>query len=268
LELVVGPLGDEFGNCLTPRVRITGQLIDTANGAHLWADRFDGLLKDILDLQDQLTANVVNAIAPRLEQAEIVRAKRKPTESLDAYDYFLRGLASVHLDTRESIDEALRLFARAVKLDHEFAAAYGWAAYCYAFRKTSGWMIDRSREVKEAEELAWKAVRLGKDDAVPLSGGGHALAYVVEDVDAGATFIDRALALNPNLAIAWLSSGWLRVWLGEPDLSIEHFARFKRMSPLDPLMPVAMSGSAFAHFHAERYHEAIETAEHVARQSG
>ena len=127
-------------------------------------------------------------------------------------------------------------------------------------------MTDRTREVKQAGQLAWKAVRLGKDDAVPLSRGGHTLAYVVEDVDAGATFIDRALALNPNLASAWLSSGWLRVWVGEPDLSIEHFARFKRMSPLDPLMPVAMGGSAFAHFHAGRYHEAAEIAEQVLRE--
>ena len=90
------------------RVRITGQLIDAATGAHLWADRFDGELEDIFDLQDQMTASVVGAIAPKLEQAEIERAKRKPTESLDAYDYFLRGMACIHRWTREATDEALR----------------------------------------------------------------------------------------------------------------------------------------------------------------
>jgi TolB-like protein len=124
------------------RVRITAQLIDATNGAHLWADRFDGSLEDILDLQDHLTANVVNAIAPKLEQAEITRAGRKPTESLDAYDYFLRGMRAAYQDTRGSIDHALRLFSTAIELDPEFAAAYGWAAYCYVFRKTSGWMDD------------------------------------------------------------------------------------------------------------------------------
>jgi tetratricopeptide (TPR) repeat protein len=195
-----------------------------------------------------------------------VRAKRKPTESLDAYDYFLRGMAAVSLDTRESIEEALRLFSRAIELDPEFAAAYGWAAYCYVFRKASGWMGDRVREAAEATRLAWKAVQLGKDDAVSLSLGGHTLAYVVRDVDAGTIFVDRALALNRNLAIAWLSSGWLRVWIGDPELSIGHFAQFRRMSPLDPLMPTAMTGNAFAHFHAGRYAEAAEIAEQVLRE--
>jgi TolB-like protein/DNA-binding winged helix-turn-helix (wHTH) protein/Tfp pilus assembly protein PilF len=249
------------------RVRITGQLIDTTNGAHLWADRFDGSLEDIIDLQDDLTANVVNAMAPKLEQAEIARAKRKSTESLDAYDYFLRGMESAYLDTRETVDEALRLFSRAIELDAQFAAAYGMAAYCYVLRKASGWMTDRVREVAEATRLARKAVQLGKEDAVSLSRGGHTLAYVAHELDAGAIFIDRAITLNPNLASSWLSSGWLRVWIGEPDLAIKHFAHFKRMSPLDPLMPVAQSGSAFAHFHARRYEEAALLAQQVLQES-
>src|SRR6202521_2781761 len=113
------------------RVRITAQLIDAATGAHLWADRFDGGLEDIFSLQDQVTASVVGAIAPKLEQAEIERAKRKPTESLDAYDYYLRGIASVNLGTRDANAEALRLFYRASELDPDFATAYGMAAWCY-----------------------------------------------------------------------------------------------------------------------------------------
>jgi len=100
-------------------VRITAQLIDASTGAHLWADRFDGSLEHIFELQDQVTASVVGAIAPRLEQAEVERAKHKPTESLDAYDYFLRGIASLHSWTKESNDEALRLFNKAIELDPE-----------------------------------------------------------------------------------------------------------------------------------------------------
>ena len=126
------------------QVRITGQLIDAATGAHLWADRFDGALEDIFDLQDQVTASVVGAIAPKLEQAEIERAKRKPTESLDAYDYYLRGMAAVHHWTREGNDEALRTFYRAIELDPNFASAYGMAARCYSQRKVSGWFVDRA----------------------------------------------------------------------------------------------------------------------------
>ena len=114
-----------------------------STGAHLWADRFDGALEDIFDLQDQVTASVVGAIAPKLEQAEIERAKRKPTESLDAYDYFLRGMAAFHRRTREANDEALRLFYKAIELDPDFASAYGMAARCYSQRKGK-WLDDRS----------------------------------------------------------------------------------------------------------------------------
>src|SRR5262249_25508401 len=131
------------------RVRIAGQLIDGSTGAHLWADRFEGALEDIFDLQDQVTASVVGAIAPRLEQAEIERAKRKPTESMDAYDYYLRGMASHYQRTRESIDEALRLLYRAIGLDPDFASAHGAAAWCYTVRKASGWMTDREQEIAE-----------------------------------------------------------------------------------------------------------------------
>ena len=249
------------------RVRITGQLVDTANGAHLWADRFEGALDDIFDLQDQVTTSVVGAIAPRLEQAEIERARRKPTESLDAYDYFLRGMGLSYPHDAESVSEALRLFNQAIELDPHFAASYGMASYCYVRRQANGWMSDRTREVAEAARLARKAVQVGKDDAAALSRAGHALAYVVHELDAGALFVDRAILLNPNLASAWFSSGWLRVWLGEPDMAIERFARFERMSPLDPLMPVAQSGRALAHFFAGRHDEATSQAERVLRES-
>jgi TolB-like protein len=248
------------------RVRITGQLIDAATGAHLWADRFDGALDDVFDMQDNVTTSVVSAIAPRLEQVEIVRARRKPTESLDAYDYFLRGMEQSYQNTRGSIEEALHLFARAAELDPGFAAAYGTAAYCYAARKANRWMTDPVIEIAEASRLGRKAVQLGRDDAVALSRAGHALAYVVEELDAGAFFIGRAFALNPNLAQIWFSSSWLRVWIGEPDVAIKHFAQFKRMSPLDPKMPDAQSACAFAHFFCGNYDEAALQAEQALQE--
>ena len=128
------------------RVRIAGQLIDGSTRAHLWADRFEGALEDIFDLQDQVTASVVGAIAPRLEQAEIERAKRKPTESLDAYDYYLRGMANLYRWTDEGVSEALRLFHRAIELDPGFASAHGKASWCYVWRKLSNWMTDREQD--------------------------------------------------------------------------------------------------------------------------
>jgi len=238
------------------RVRVTGQLIDVSTGAHLWGDRFEGALEDIFDLQDQVTARVIGAIAPQLEHAEIERAKRKPTDSLDAYEYFLRGMASYYGRTREAINEAMPLFYKAIELDPHFASAYGMAAWCYAWRKINGWMTDRAQEIAETERLARRAAEVGPDDAVALSRGAHALAYVVGDLDAAATFVDRALVLNPNLAGAWYASGWVRVFLGESDVAIEHFAHAMRLSPLDPHSIGMQAGTAFAHFIAGRFEEA------------
>ena len=189
------------------RLRITGQLIDASTGAHLWADRFEGDLADVFELQDQVTSSVIGAIAPKLEQAEIERAKHKPTESLDAYDYFLRGMASLYSWTREDVSEALQLFHRAIQRDPEFASAYGAAAGCYFWRMVNGWMTDRGQEIAEAVRLARRAVELGKDDAVALSYGGLVLGYVGGEVAAGVMLIDRALMLNPNLATAWNAGG-------------------------------------------------------------
>jgi TolB-like protein/class 3 adenylate cyclase len=248
------------------RIRITAQLIDASTGVHLWAERFDGGLEDIFDLQDQVTARVVGEIAPKLEQAEIERAKRKPTESLDAYDYFLRGMANVHHWTRDANDEALRLFHKATELDPEFGSAYGMAAWCYIWRKLNGWVIDRAQESSEGARLARRAVELGKDDPVALSRGGHAIAWFVRDLDNGAAFIDRALELNPNLSAAWNLSGWVRAYRGELDLSIEHHARAMRLSPLDPILYNMHVGTAFAHFLADRYDEAVVWAKKALRE--
>jgi TolB-like protein len=243
------------------RVRITAQLIDASTGSHLSADRFDGTLQDIFDLQDEVTACVIGAVSPKLETAEIARAKHKPTASLDAYDHYLRGMAAVYQWTKSSHDEALCLFKRAIELDPDFATAYGVAARCYCWRATDGRGADKAREAHEAGRLARRAVELGKDDAVALHMAGHAVARVVGDVAAGASLIDRALMLNPNLASAWLSSGWVRVWLGEPDRALEDFARAMRLSPVDLQLFNMQAGAASAHFIAGRYDEALSWAE-------
>ncbi len=243
------------------KVRITGQLIDASTGTHLWADRFDGTLEDIFDLQDRIATSVVGAIAPTLEQVEIERAKRKPTENLDAYDYFLRGMAHVHQWARQANDEALQLFNKAIESDPQYASAYGMAAWCYIWRKLNGWMIDRESETAEGARLAKRAIEVGKDDAVALSRGGHALAWFVRDLDSAAACIDRALVLNPNLAAAWNLSGWVRAYRGELDLAVEHHLRGMRLSPLDPALYNMHVGMAFAHFLAGRYDEASSWAQ-------
>jgi TolB-like protein/DNA-binding response OmpR family regulator/Tfp pilus assembly protein PilF len=249
------------------RVRVSAQLVDASTGAHLWGDRFDNALDDIFELQDQLTTSVVCAIAPKLEQAEIARATSKPTESLDAYDYFLKGMASFHQWAKEDVQEALRLFSRAIELDPKFAAAYGAAAQCYANRKANGSMADRAQEAAEAAHLARRAVALGRDDAFALSSAGNALAYVAGDLEGGIDCIDRALVLNPNLAAAWYYGGWVRIFLGQPDAAIEHLGRAMRLSPLDPRIGLMETAMAFGHYLAGRDDEASRWADRAVRDA-
>ncbi|MFO1056476.1 MAG: BTAD domain-containing putative transcriptional regulator [Dongiaceae bacterium] len=238
------------------RVRIAGRLVDAASGQQLWADRFEAGLEDVFDLQDQVAASVVGAIAPRLEQAEIERARRKPTGSLDAYDYYLRGMAGVHDWSREANAQALAAFGRATALDPQFAAAYGMAARCYSQRKVSGWVVDQRADIAEAERLARRAVELGRDDAVALGTAGIVLAYVVGELEEGNQLIERALALDPNWAWGWLFGGWVKVWLGEAEPALDRVARAMRLSPRDPQRFNMSTVVAWGHFLAGRYAEA------------
>ena len=164
-------------------------------------------------------------------------------------------------------ERALKLLYRAIELDPNFASAYGVEAWSYVWRKTQGWVTDRAQETAEATRLARRAVELGKDDAIALSAGGYALAHLAGDLDGGAAFIERALVLNPNLAGTWLNSGWVRVWLGESEVAIEHLARAMRLSPLDPILFRMQGATASSHFFAGRYDEASSWAEKALREN-
>jgi TolB-like protein len=249
------------------RMRIAGQLIDAETGAHLWADRFEGALEDMFDLQDHVTSSVVGAIAPKLQREEIKRARRKPTENLDAYDYYLRGLAKAGWWTKDANREALQLFCKAIEVDPGLACAYGMAAWCYVLRKARGWMTDHVQESAEATRLARKAVYMGGDDPVALCMGAYALAFVAHEFDDAAAFMDRGLAVNPNFAQGWRFSAWLMVWRGQPDLALEHVAHAMRLSPLDRSMYAMHGAMAYAHFLASRYDMASSFAEKSMREN-
>ena len=234
------------------RIRITGQLIEASTGNHLWAERFEGDLDDIFELQDQIATSVAGAIAPQVELAEIERAKSKPTANLNAYDCYLQGLAFVHRGNREVIAQALPLFRKSIELDPDFAAAHAMAAWCHFWRKVNGWSTDPTQESVEGQRLARRAVELGRDDAVALTRGGHALAHFARDVDGGIALLDRAIFLNPNLASAWFLGGFLRTWRGEPQSAIEHFERAMRLNPRDPELYRMQAGMGMAHLLAGR----------------
>lgn len=247
------------------RLRITGQLIEGSTGAHLWADRFDGTTEDVFDLQDRVAIAVVTAIAPKLEQAETDRARRTPTERLDAYDYYLRGRAAAAAGTKPRNDEALRLLYKAIELDPDFASAWGMAARCYTLRHANSWMVD-GQEVAETKRLARRAVELGRDDAVALCMAGWALARVLHEMEEGASHIERALTLNPNLAAGWQYSGLLQAYLGNPELAASNLARAMRLSPLDTDLYAMQAGTALAEFVAGRYEESARWAEMALRE--
>jgi len=247
------------------RVRITGQLVDAATGNHLWADRFDGSLEEVFDLQDRVATSVVGAIAPKLEQAEIERAKRKPTESLDAYDHYLRGMACVHRWSREASDQALQHFRRAIEIDPEYASAWGMIGRCYSQRKVNNWDREHDKEVADAARVARRVKELGTNDPVALCTAGMALGYVVGDLEDGDAMIERALALDPNIAWGWLFSGWTKVWLGEWETALERIHRAMRLSPQDPQFFNMQTGAAWAYLLAGRYAEAQSWAQAALR---
>jgi TolB-like protein/class 3 adenylate cyclase len=248
------------------RVRVTGQLIDTATGAHLWAERFDGQLSDVFDLQDEVTSKVVAALVPKIERAEMEYAKRKPTESLNAYDCYIRGKASFNRSSRRSIDEAQRLFERSFELDSEFASAYAMAAWCYVVRNNNRWLLDPEKETEQMVWLAKQAARFGRDDPLALSVSGIVHAQVLDDLTTSAKLLDRAVILAPNLAIAWNFSGWIRIYLGQGEVAIEHLEHSTRLDPLSPFLYNAHNGVAAAHFLAGRYEVAAEWAEKALRE--
>ncbi|WP_119302874.1 winged helix-turn-helix domain-containing protein [Dongia deserti] len=247
------------------RVRITGQLVDANTGATLWSERFESALDDIFELQDQMATSIVGALVPHLESAEIERARHKPTENLDAYDYYSRGMWKFRQVSRSAIDEALPLFYEAIERDRGFASAYAMAAWCHSWRKLSRWVTDLEREVSEGTRLARRAVELGQDDAVALAASAHALAHLAHDFDGSIALLDRALVLDPNLAAGWYLGGFLRIWRGELDEAIDRIARGMRLSPLGPDMQRMEVGTAMAHLLAGRTEDALSWAEKASR---
>ncbi len=242
------------------RIRVTGQLIDASTDAHIWADKFDSDLEDIFDLQDRLTSSVIGAISPQLERAEIERARRKPTESLQAYDYYLRSKFSIYQWTREGSGEALRTAKLAISHDPGFAVAYAHAANIFGQRKGFGWIEDAAKERAESRQLAERAMQLDKDDPVVLAHAANVYSYMLEEPETGSAFAARAVALDPNLLMARLWAGWAQVYLGIVDAAIEQFSAAIRLSPIDPHLFLPQTGMAFAHFFAGRYEEGLSWA--------
>jgi TolB-like protein/class 3 adenylate cyclase len=236
------------------RVRITRQLIDASTNQHLWADKFDGALEDVFELQDRVSEKVVTAIAPKIWDAEIDRSKRKATDQLEAYDFLLRSIAAFVPGDRAAVDAALAFALKAIESDPEFGTAYAHAVRAYTARKQGRWMKDAASETAEGLRLARLAILFNKDDDFAMALGGIGLGYLGGEVDAGASFLDQALALNPNSEPAWTGRGWSYIWQGKHDQAIDYLSRAVRLNPRNPIM--AFAGMGFAHLFSKRWREA------------
>jgi TolB-like protein len=212
------------------RVRITAQLIDAETGTHLWADRFDGSLEDVFDLQDQVATSVAGVIEPALQAAETARSAGRPTIDLTAYDLYLRAYA-MYLSSARHIPEALDLMEQAIARDPRYGPALAYAAVCCFRLVIDGRSDDPERDRVKGVEFARRALEVAGDDPGILANAAQALAYFGEDIGAMMALVDRALALNPNYARGWHISGVLRTYAGEPDAAIEHSETSLRLSP-------------------------------------
>jgi adenylate cyclase len=237
------------------RVRITGQLIDAATGAHIWADRFDGSLEDVFELQDKVASSVAGVIEPALQAAETARSAGRPTNDLTAYDLYLRAYAMVLSSTRQT-PEALRLMEQAIARDPGYGPALAWAAYCCFRLLRDGRSEEPAADRRKGADFARRALEVAGDDPGVLVNAAFALAYFGEDIGAMMALVDRALALNPSYGRGWSISGSLRVWAGQADIAIEHVEAALRLSPR---ARVANSFSVIgrAHFFARRFNEAV-----------
>ena len=237
------------------RLRITGQLIDASSGAHLWADHFDGTVDDVFDLQDRVTASVVGAIEPRLRTAEIERAWRKPTESLDAYDLYLRAMALSYY-TRDENRQAVQILRRVIELDPRYAKAYGLAGLCILWQRGYGWISPTHPAIGEGLQMARTAADEAGNDPETLWMAGAVLGLLGGDLKGGLALIERSLSLNPNSANACTYGSHLHAYLGDCDMAVALGERSMRLSPHDPLASHNMVAFALAHFMVGHYEEA------------
>jgi TolB-like protein len=212
------------------RVRITAQLIDATRGAHLWADRFDGSLEDIFDLQDKVASSVAGIIEPALQAAETARSTERPTNDLTAYDLYLRAYA-LFFSSSALIHKVLHLLDQAIARDPRYGPALAFAANCRVRLVIDGRSENLEESSRKAVGLARRALEVANDDAGVLANAAIALAYFGEDIGAMMALVDRALALNPSFARGWFISGLLRLLAGQPDRTIEHAEISLRLSP-------------------------------------
>ena len=238
------------------RVRITAQLIEAENGAHLWADRFDGSIEDVFEFQDEVASRVAGVIEPTLHSVEARRSVERPTNDLTAYDLYLRAYSLGFVWAKEPTLQALGLLEKAIERDPQYGPALGLAAVCRFQIDLNGWTDDLEANRREGVSLARRAVGAVSDDPSTLAPAALALAYFDEPIATTMILIDRALSMNPSFALGWFFSGMVRNWAGQPDVAIEHLENSLRLSPRIRMGTLSYQ-IGLAHFLSHRFEEAV-----------
>ncbi|HEY5685785.1 MAG TPA: adenylate/guanylate cyclase domain-containing protein [Acidimicrobiia bacterium] len=242
------------------RVRLTGQLIDAATGAHVWADRFEGDLADVFDLQDRLTDDVVGTLEPQIQRAEIERARRARPDSLDAHDLYLRALPHVYAMRPVDNGLGLELLNEAMRLDPGYIPARAFASWCYEQRLTRGWPSSQPDDPERAVLLARQTLDADTGDANAISIAGFVLLMVGRDYEPGLTALRDAVRLNPFNAFVLMNGGWGEVWAGSLDDAVLLLQRARSISPRDPAAYFVVTGLAMAALLSGSYDEATALA--------
>jgi adenylate cyclase len=230
-------------------------LIDSVTDAHLWADRFDGSMEDVFDLQDKVAASVAGVIEPTLQAAEIRRAVDRPGSDPTAYDLYLRARRANYSWEKQDYRQALDQLSSVIKQDADYGPALALSAWYHMALYGSGWTDDPAATRQKAISFARRAVGNASDDAETLGRAAYVLAACGEDIDAAAALMDRSLQINPSFADGWRWSGWLRLWAGSPDIAIDHLERALRLDPRDPRGETSLP-MGIAHFFARRLDQA------------
>jgi adenylate cyclase len=237
------------------RLRITGELIDASTGANLWAEKFDGALEGVFELQDSIASRVAGVIDPLLLDTEIRRARERPVSDLTTYDLYLRGMHLIRSWAREPVAQAIVFLEQAIERDPNYGPALASLALCHAQNFSNGWG-DGEVESEKARVLARRARDAAPNDSMTITSAAGALLNLGEDTNVLKRMVDGALAHNPSLAFGWMWSGWIRTVSGEAELAIEHFEMSRRLDPRASRRAFHLTGMGICHFFQRRFDQA------------
>ena len=249
------------------RVRISVQLIDAVGGGQMWADRFEDTLDDVFALQDRVALSAAGVIEPAVNRAEMKRATRRPTADMGAYDLTLRGAGLLFTFAKADVLEALELFDRAIEIDPSYATALAAASFCHANIANFGWSDEPQVHRQQARELGSLALRHAGEDSAALNIAAEGLVVSGGSLETGIDLADRSRAMNPGAAMAWFSSGWMRVLSGEPEAGAEQLEVSMRLDPLSVLRSFQLAYLGVARFEQRRFEEAASLLEQSAQLS-